>query len=790
MTNKTIVDEKIYKYCLKKKGAVSKKMIDVTVDENGMYHMQEALKVDEDRSIDDFTFTAGDLEKVIDEVPVGHAANMKEKVSLSEPIILTKKGDSDREMKWKFKLYQDECIKKMDEQILKAVELMEKKLTEDELKKMNKNDTADTESFDAESLDTESPDAESSDAENSDAESPDTKNSDAENSDTESPADDDMTTEELDDLTKSFQPDDDMMSMDVFGRSLKAESLLINYNERFKDSQPTMYRDEVIDQTLSCLIGRTKPNALLIGAAGVGKTKIAEDIARRIANGDPTIPEQLSEMTIWELPISNIIEGSSLVGDVERKAKAVIDFACDPENKCILFIDEIHLLVGGASQYEKVAQIFKPALARGDMRVIAATTLQESKMMMNDPAFNRRFTRLIVDELSKKQTEEILKSMRHEMYEFYNCKITLPDEIMHEVVQIAEEFRVEGSHRPDNAITLLDRTMADKYITLRKEVMEGESKNSEGSCEGVAGLTSSFIRKTAMKLMTGNNNKKPFDRERLVKRLSVIKGQSEVLELVTDILHKDSMGVYPRTRPLCLLFAGSSGVGKTEVAKILAEEITEEKPIILNMTEYNDSATVNRIVGSPIGYKGSESNAELPFDILESNPYRVVLLDEFEKADLSVQRLFMSAFDEGYIRTSRGKIVDFSKTIIIATTNAGHKNVSERIGFSNDSKAAAIASVDNLAIYIDKELLNRFTRIIDFNPISREVFKEILMETYRRDVAGIKERRPDYSFLRDEIDSDVAERLTKENYLRDFGARPVNRLVKDCIEEAVLKGKQ
>ena len=124
MTNKPIVDEKIYKYCLKKKGAVSKKLIDVTVDANGMYHMQEALKVDEDRSIDDFTFTAGDLEKVIDEVPVGHAANLKEKVSLSEPIILTKKGDSDREMKWKFKLYQDECIKKMDEQILKAVELM------------------------------------------------------------------------------------------------------------------------------------------------------------------------------------------------------------------------------------------------------------------------------------------------------------------------------------------------------------------------------------------------------------------------------------------------------------------------------------------------------------------------------------------------------------------------------------------------------------------------------------------------------------------------------------------
>ncbi len=192
---------------------------------------------------------------------------------------------------------------------------------------------------------------------------------------------------------------------------------LINYNEKYNVEQPILFRDSVIHQTLSCMIGKFKPNALLVGPAGVGKTKIVEDIARRIAAKDPLIPGRLKNSTIWELPLVNIVSGSGLVGEIERKTKNILEFAENPENDVILFIDEIHMLVGSEQTYDKIAQLMKPALSRGRIRVIGSTTTQEAQDLLNDPAFNRRFTRVLVDELSKDQTKEILRQMSSEMVE-------------------------------------------------------------------------------------------------------------------------------------------------------------------------------------------------------------------------------------------------------------------------------------------------------------------------------------------------------------------------------------
>ena len=569
-----------------------------------------------------------------------------------------------------------------------------------------------------------------------------------------------------------------------------ATEYLINYNERYKDAQPTMFRDAVINQTLSCLIGKFKPNALLIGAAGVGKTKIAEDIARRIANNDPTIPDQLKDMTIWELPLSNIVAGSGIVGEVEKKTKAILEYAQNPENKCILFIDEVHLMVGESHTYEKIAQIFKPALARGDMRVIAATTLQESQNLMGDPAFNRRFTRLIVDELSKEQTEEILKQMEIKMFDHYRQTIALNDKVIHEIVLTADEFKTAGSHRPDNAITLMDRAMADAYI--RRKALEYQAQNDPNllaalQASPVVALSRSQLRETAMKIMTGNNEKHEFNMDRLKENLKLIKGQDYAIETVTDIIARDNLGLYPRVKPLGIMFAGNSGVGKTEIAKIIATELTDVKPIILNMTEYHSSASINRIIGSPAGYVGSDSKAELPFDILESNPYQIILLDEFEKADRSVQRLFMNAFEEGWIKTAKGKIIDFSRCIIIATTNAGHKNVSDKIGFTEVAVSKAKEDVDRLSSAFDPELLNRFTKIIDFNPISKELFKEILKDRYKRDVVDIKSRKSSMTWLPDELTDDEAQELADKNFVKEFGARPARKAIQAFIEDKTLE---
>lgn len=576
------------------------------------------------------------------------------------------------------------------------------------------------------------------------------------------------------------------------GDSFEPSEYLIDYNAKFTNSSPVMFRDTVIQQTLSCLISKFKSNALLVGAAGVGKTKIVEDIARRIAGGDPMIPDQIKGYTIWELPLSNIVSGSNLVGDVEKKTKAITEFAANKDNKVILFIDEIHLLFDGENTYGKIAQMLKPAMARGDIKVIGATTLQESQNLISDPAFHRRFSRIIIDELSQEQTKEILKQMSVPMFDHYGKKIAITDKVIDEIVLVADEYKTISSHRPDNAITLLDRSMADAYI--QRKMLENAALSDPNLAKviqatPVIALSKSQMRKTARKLATGNNEKADIDYIRLRDNLSVIKGQDDILDFVTDCLERDGLGLYPRTKPLTLLFAGNSGVGKSEVAKIIANEITGTKPIILNMTEYHSSASINRIIGSPAGYIGSDSKAELPFDILESNPYQVILLDEFEKADKAVKRLFMSAFDEGYIKTARGVTVDFSKSIIIATTNAGHTTKSDSIGFGTASDSD-MASVSELSSFFDIELLNRFSSVQQFHPITKDLFKEITNDTYKRTVASIKATHSSYAYLPNELSDDELDMLVKDNFVKEFGARPVQRMVQKYIEDTVLTNKK
>jgi ATPases with chaperone activity, ATP-binding subunit len=462
------------------------------------------------------------------------------------------------------------------------------------------------------------------------------------------------------------------------------ESVFINYNEKFKGGSNCLFRDAIEQQMLSVLIGKKKPNALLVGSAGVGKTNIVEHLAYLIANDSTLIPKQLIGSTVYELPLSSVVSGTGIRGQLEQKIENIVKFVENPKNKVILFIDEIHLLYSGGEEYKTVAQFLKPALARGTIRVIGATTLQESQNLLNDPAFSRRFSRLIVDELTREQTIEILKSVQGDLFMHYNNFITVDEETLKTVAIFADEYQTAGSHRPDNAITLLDRSMADALIqfNILCESMKNDPNYNLIKSQTSIALTESQIEKTAMRLMTGNSKKNKLDKEELATELDRIKGQSHAIETITDALIRQDLNLYPKKQPLTFLFAGTSGVGKTEIAKIIAKVLTGVKPIILNMTEYHSSASINRIIGSPAGYVGSDSNQELPFDCLESNPYQVILLDEFEKGNKSVQRLFMSAFEEGFIRTNRGKEIDFSKAIFILTTNAAHKSLSKPLGFA------------------------------------------------------------------------------------------------------------
>lgn len=586
----------------------------------------------------------------------------------------------------------------------------------------------------------------------------------------------------------------------VTGRLDDIKEMLIDYNERFKGATPTLFRDALIAQTVSVLIGKNKPNPLLVGPAGVGKTRIVEEIARCIATKNPLIPAQLAGSTVYELPLSNIVAGAGIVGQLEERLAGLVDFATDKKNDAILFIDEIHLLQDSNDPvYKKVSQILKPALARGDMRLIGATTMNEARSFDDDPAFQRRFSRLVVDELSREQTIEVLFAARPSYLAHYKNKVTVSDDVLTKLAVIADENSRANQHRPDNALTLLDRAMADAVVAHSNAVAKATAQGNTGVAQALQSMQTfplgeSKLRAVAVRLMTGMATKESFDEARVLGELGRIKGQREIIDDLIDALRRDDLGAFPRKKPMAWMFAGPSGVGKTEVAKIISQELTNQPPIMLNMGEYNNEHDASRLVGAGPGYVGSNSDKELPFDSLESNPYRVILLDEIEKAHKVIHRLFLTALDEGWMRMASGKVIDFSKTIIIATTNAARESMNKApVGFSVSSTPRRLTRQEltkALQEHFEPEFLGRFSKLIAFAPLSRETYEEILVASYHRERDRIIESDPATAKLVPvPIDPDVLEDTVRETYLVDQGARPAELAARQLIEDAVIAAR-
>lgn len=569
--------------------------------------------------------------------------------------------------------------------------------------------------------------------------------------------------------------------------------MLIDYNDLFKNTGTCQFRDKVIQQLLGVLIGKNKPNALLIGPAGVGKTKIVEDIAYRLANDDPILPDKIKKYKIYELPLSNIIAGSGIVGQLEDKIKCVIEFIEDPKERAILFIDEIHQIANEndhGQTYQKIAEILKPALARGKMKVIGATTLQEANDFMKNPALNRRFSRIIVDELTQKQTIQILIDSKTDFLLHYNNKISLSDDILATIANYADEYRPVGSHRPDNAITLLDRVIGDAIVRRKKQEVDAANNPAILSAiksSPIIPITTAQIENTSKRLASGNSMPEVFNKDSLINAFSRIEGQDDVLSNIMQKIacHQLCLDT-ENNKPLSMLFAGPSGVGKSEVAKIIAQEITGTKPIALNMTEYHSSASINRIIGAPPGYAGSDSKMELPFDSLESNPYQVILLDEADKADESVQTLFYQALDEGIMKTNQGKEINFSKAIIIITTNAGNLSTAKPLGFNQDNNVKTIKpDVKMLSKHFPLAFLNRITNKYTFNPIGKDVYRSIIQNLYSTKLNQIRNKNPRIK-LPDMIPDDELDQMVTDTYIEEFGARPAYDAVMGYIEDQAL----
>lgn len=570
------------------------------------------------------------------------------------------------------------------------------------------------------------------------------------------------------------------------------DELLTNYNDKFRSNTPAKFRDAVIDQTMSVLISFVKPNALLVGPAGVGKTRIVEDIARRLANDDPSVPGALKGSTVYELEFSALTAGAGIVGMTEQRVQTIIEFIEDPANKAVLFIDEAHQLFTS-----KIAQFFKPAMARGSFRMIAATTTNEARTINDDPALARRFSRLIVDELSLEQTAEVLADVRTSMSGHYQHKVTVTDEVLKQVLHTAESLMPATMHRPDKQLTLLDRSMADRIVRQHRMIQDAQAAGNQPLADMLASMSSypllaKQVHEIAQKLRRGTAVTHRGDVAVLsVKLHEALIGQDAVIDQVTDALARRALALFKDARPVSWLFAGSSGTGKTETARVLAAEMTGREPIILNMAEYSHPSDLTKIMGSPPGYIGSDSQREKPFDTLESDSHRVILLDEFEKAHHDIQRLFLSVLDTGTLTDASGTTLDFSNAIIVATTNAGRDVAGDRpqIGFA-PSAAQALSDeslTKALTEHFDKELLGRFQLRAAFNPIDRSAFREICATHFVRLREQITESNPAAAAqLPVELDDAALDELDATSFVTSLGARPARAAVQTWIEDRLL----
>lgn len=478
------------------------------------------------------------------------------------------------------------------------------------------------------------------------------------------------------------------------------QELLINYNKKFAKGTQAKYRDKEIFSVVSQLMMSQKSCSLLVGAPGTGKTKIVEEIARLIASQSP-YTTALNEYTVYELPLTNLMAGTSYRGQLEEKVKEVIAY-CEKE-KVIVFIDEIHQLVGTNSAYDGIAQMLKPAMARGSIKIIGATTTQESKNLLDDPAFNRRFNKVQVCELSIEQTRDIIETVYFpKMASFYG--IGFANGLSKVLVDAAERSKTITCHRPDNAITLLDQVCANTVLQRNYNI---------------ATCTDESLRDTmkATPLLINQKHVEDFGKEIgfvLPDNFDAVKstlffrdGAIDKLYAVISDYVKMSL-LFPDKKPFAVDIKGDPKSGRTTLATEAAKLI-DEQPVYLDLSDYSDAPSLNRIIGSPAGYVGSDSKKEMPFDIIESNPRKVIVLDNFDKCHSVVQDFFRSALDTAVIKYADNRMIDISKCIVLKTsTSAGG---AKSIGFM-DAAPKQAASEITLGVLSGNEMIQATERLI------------------------------------------------------------------------------
>ena len=604
---------------------------------------------------------------------------------------------------------------------------------------------------------------------------------------------------------------------------------------------PIIGRDNETARVIQILSRRTKNNPCLIGEPGVGKTAVVEGLAQRIVDGN--VPDTLRDKIIVTLDISSMIAGAKYRGEFEERMKSVMQEVMKNKN-IILFIDEIHTIIGAGNAEGAVdaANIIKPALARGEMQVIGATTIDEyRKHIEKDAALERRFQSIMVGEPTPEEAEQIMFGLR-DKYEAHH-KLHISDEAIKAAVNLSVRY-INDRFLPDKAIDLIDEASSKKRIasfTPSDEVKELEAKLKSVTAEKEEAIKSenyesaaklrdeekkladeieaqraSTSRSTDLVITeddiadivtswTGIPVKKLAEEEstKLLNLESILKeriiGQDEAVEAVARAIRRGRMGLKDPKRPIgSFIFLGPTGVGKTELSKVLADVMFGDPNAMIrvDMSEYMEKHSVSKMIGSPPGYVGYDEGGQLTEQI-RRRPYSVVLFDEIEKAHPDVFNILLQILEDGILTDAQGRRVDFKNTIIIMTSNVGAASIIEqkKLGFTDDAKAADAAAEKTRASVMDAlkhtfrpEFLNRVDEIIVFNKLGDEDIKKIarimLSDIIKRiNSLGIEIEFPD----------EVVSMLAKEGFDPVYGARPLRRAivrkVEDSFSEAMLRGE-
>lgn len=584
-------------------------------------------------------------------------------------------------------------------------------------------------------------------------------------------------------------------------------------------------RDKEIARTIQILSRRQKNNPCLIGEPGVGKTAIAEGIAQKIAAGE--VPFNLKDKKVYLLDLTALIAGTQFRGQFESRMKALIDEIKNAGN-IILFVDEIHNLVGTGGDNEgsmNAANILKPALSRGEVQVIGATTFKEyRKYIEKDSALERRFQPVTVNEPSVSETEQVLLGIRQYYEEHHKVKIT--DELLRMCAVLSERY-INDRFLPDKAIDLLDEACACRSIrstelskldSVKKE-LEKEEQNvaeieeaAEPDFEKLANAKAEVLRlkkdleeaeaaaekvyvteedlSKVIELWTGIPASKVVESE--YKKLENLEnklrekiiGQDEAVSLVCKAIKRTRVQLSKRRRPASFIFVGPTGVGKTELVKVLASELFDgTDPLIrLDMTEYMEKYSVSRLIGSPPGYVGYDEAGQLT-EKVRRKPYSVVLFDEIEKAHPDVMNILLQILDEGRVTDSQGRTVNFENTIIVMTSNAGSTDKSTGIGFNKtESEVSKEKSMKALSDFLRPEFLSRIDEIVTFAPLTKENYESIaaLMLDEMKDPLAEKGITLKYS-------KKSLTAIADKAFGQKFGARDIRRVIREEIEDKVAE---